>query len=135
MQTARRLLVVMVLAFTLLPTAVVGKPSSDGDLFFRGNLQRTGEQPGPGPLSDPVLQWSFMAAGPIVVGAVAVDGIVYLGSWDHYLYALDQATGRVRWRFEAGAGFFSSPAYHAGVLYAGGNDGVLYAVDAATGRE
>src|SRR5215217_3783164 len=105
------------------------------DPMFRGNPGRTGEAIGPGPLGEPVLKWRFETAAPVVVDAAISDGVLYAGSWDHYLYALDVRSGAERWRFLAGAGFFSSPAIAGDLVYAGGNDGVLYAVDVATGAE
>ncbi|MER3438793.1 MAG: hypothetical protein C4346_15045, partial [Chloroflexota bacterium] len=94
--------------------------------MFRGNPERTGELPGPGPSGKPVLLWRFETAAPVVVSAAVAHGTVYAGSWDHGLYALDASTGRQRWRFEARAGFFSSPALHAGMVIAGDNAGRLY---------
>ena len=72
-----------------------------------------------------------------------VDGSVYIGSWDSFLYALDAGTGRVRWTFEAGhdpaihnqEGFQSSPAVVDGVVYVGCRDAHVYAIDAATGKK
>jgi outer membrane protein assembly factor BamB len=31
-----------------------------------------------------------------------LDGTVFIGSWDTYLYALDAATGNEKWRFKTG---------------------------------
>jgi outer membrane protein assembly factor BamB len=43
--------------------------------------------------------WSFSTGDAVTTQAVTSEGIVYIGSWDGYLYALDQATGAVRWKF------------------------------------
>jgi outer membrane protein assembly factor BamB len=66
---------------------------------------------------------------------VLADGAVYFGSGDGHLYALDAATGALRWKFATGDVVHASPAYAGGVLYVGSWDSFLYAVDAATGRE
>ena len=58
-----------------------------------------------------------------------VDGVVYVGSDDDYLYALAADTGRLLWRFETGDDINSSPAVKNGVIYIGSNDDYLYAVD------
>ena len=47
------------------------------------------------------------------------DGVVYVGSVDHHVYALDAETGELLWRYETGAGVFSSPAVSDGVVYVG----------------
>ena len=58
---------------------------------------------------------------------------VFVPSADEHLYALDAQTGRVRWRFAAGAPVLSEPLIAPGhVVFTAGER--LLAVDAATGR-
>ena len=59
-----------------------------------------------------------------------VDGVVYVGSGDSYLYAVDAASGELLWRYETGDNVGSSPAVVDGVVYFGSDDGYLYAVGA-----
>ena len=66
---------------------------------------------------------------------VVVQGSVYFGSGDGNLYALDAASGDLRWKFQTGDVVHSSPAFANGVLYFGGWDSFFYAVDATTGKE
>ncbi len=63
------------------------------------------------------------------------DNTVYIGSGDQHVYALDAATGALRWQFKAGDVIHASPAVANGVVYIGSWDRNLYALDAATGRE
>ncbi|HET7041733.1 MAG TPA: PQQ-binding-like beta-propeller repeat protein [Gemmatimonadales bacterium] len=64
-----------------------------------------------------------------------VDGVVYLGSGDQHVYALDAVTGALKWSFATGDVIHASPAVVDGVVYIGSWDRNLYALDAATGRE
>jgi len=64
-----------------------------------------------------------------------VNGIVYVGSWDKNLYAIDAVTGKEKWRFATGDKVDSSPAVANGIVYVGSNDKNLYAIDAVTGKE
>ncbi len=63
------------------------------------------------------------------------QGAVYFGSGDGNLYALDAASGELRWKFKTGDVVHSSPALVDGVLFFGSWDSYFYAVDAATGKE
>ncbi len=66
---------------------------------------------------------------------VVADGAVYFGSGDGNVYALDAASGDLRWKFRTGDVVHASPAYADGVLYFGSWDSYFYAVDAVTGKE
>ena len=61
-------------------------------------------------------------------------GIVYVGSIDRKLYALDAATGQLRWVFEAEYGIESSPIVAKNIVYVGANDGWLYALGVQDGH-
>jgi outer membrane protein assembly factor BamB len=71
----------------------------------------------------------FMSS-PAIVG-----GTLYVGSGDQNVYALDAATGAVKWTFATGDVVHASPAVAGGAVYIGSWDRNLYAIDAATGRE
>ena len=60
---------------------------------------------------------------------------VYFGSGDGNVYALDAATGSVKWTFKTGDVVHASPAIADGTLYVGSWDSYFYALDAATGGE
>lgn len=57
------------------------------------------------------------------------EATVYIGSWDNSLYAIDTASGLVRWSFATGSLIFSSPAVaQDGRIFFGGADGFVYAL-------
>ena len=66
---------------------------------------------------------------------VVADGVVYFGSGDHNIYALNAADGSLKWKFATGDVVHASPALADGVLYVGSWDSYFYAIDAATGKE
>jgi outer membrane protein assembly factor BamB len=66
---------------------------------------------------------------------VVADGAVYFGSGDGNLYALDAASGDLRWKFKTGDVVHASPAFVNGVVFVGSWDSYFYAVDAKTGKE
>src|SRR3984957_10430023 len=77
--------------------------------------------------------WSFFTGcnGPICGGssAAVANGVVYVGSYDGNVYALDAATGVKLWSFATGGEVFSSPAVANGVVYVGSNDQNVYALN------
>jgi outer membrane protein assembly factor BamB len=63
------------------------------------------------------------------------NGIIYIGSDDHKLYAIDIKTGQRKWVAFTRDMIYSSPMVANGVVYVGSRDYNLYAFDAATGRQ
>ncbi|HEV8192468.1 MAG TPA: PQQ-binding-like beta-propeller repeat protein [Ktedonobacterales bacterium] len=74
----------------------------------------------------PALPTPHQVSAPTVV-----NGVVYVRSTesDHHIYALDAATGKLRWQFQTGRVFFA-PAVANEVAHVGSNDGFLYALSA-----
>jgi hypothetical protein len=61
-------------------------------------------------------------------------GKVYVAGRDAVVYALDCATGTLRWQAPVGSLVMSTPALDAGVLYVAAGDNRIYALNAATGQ-
>ena len=77
----------------------------------------------------PILSTCFLSS------PVSGGNTVYFGSGDGNVYALDAATGVLRWKFHTGNVVHASPALAAGTLYVGSWDSYFYALDAASGKE
>ena len=67
-------------------------------------------------------------SSPLVVG-----GLVYVGSWDHRLYALGLGTGKIVWSVLLDGEVDSSAAFANGTVYVGDQSGTLTALNARTG--
>ena len=77
------------------------RPRTDWPLF-RGNPLQTGVAAGTlCPTSSTVL-WKFPTKDAIDGAPAVADGVVYVGSMDEHLYALDLATGKEKWKYKAG---------------------------------
>jgi outer membrane protein assembly factor BamB len=74
--------------------------------------------------------WDYFLSSPAVW-----NGGVYFGSGDGNVYALDAASGVLKWKFKTGDVVHSSPAISGGALYIGSWDTYLYALDATSGKE
>ncbi|HZY37780.1 MAG TPA: PQQ-binding-like beta-propeller repeat protein [Mucilaginibacter sp.] len=80
-----------------------------------------------------ILDWKFRSNGKIFSSPAVWNGMVYIGSEDHYLYAIDSKSGKSVWKFKTGGAVDSSPAVYENVIYFGSFDGYFYALNARTG--
>ncbi len=78
-------------------------------------------------------RWRFKTA-PVESSPLLRNGRLYVGSWDHKVYALNARTGRRIWSFEADDQVNTSAAYWRRTIYIASDGGTLYALDARTGR-
>lgn len=87
------------------------------------------------------LAWTFRSEGK-VKSAVAISGNkLFFGSYDHHVYALNLATGKLVWRADAQnrgflsrGTFYGGPAVAYGRVYIGSTDGKVYSFGAASGQ-
>jgi len=72
--------------------------------------------------------------GKPVRSSPATDGqSIFFGSDDGNLYALEKASGSLKWKFNAGAPMFSTPVVSGKNVFVGTLGGVFYCIDASTG--
>jgi len=72
--------------------------------------------------------WSYKTDDVIATSSPSVaGGLVYFGSWDGNLYAIDTA-GKLVWRQKLGGRINSSPCPGDGIIYVGCDDGKVYAI-------
>jgi outer membrane protein assembly factor BamB len=109
--------------------------------LFRGNALQTGVAH-PALAGQLEVRWKFKAKDGIEGAAAIVHGIVYVGSLDEHLYALDLATGQLKWTYQTDPAkgtkvgpIRASPSVRDGLIYVGDADGVFHCVDAATGNK
>ena len=102
--------------------------------MFRGNLQHTGIYDATGVPRFNQIKWTFHTGGRVISSPAVSNGIIYVGSTDGNLYAVDLESGAQKWKFETKVRVPSSPAVSGGTVYFGSYDGNFYAVDATTGQ-
>jgi len=72
--------------------------------------------------------WDYYLSGPVVE-----EGVVYVGSSDHHVYAVDSRSGELIWKYKTGDVVHASPVVDDGVVYIGSFDGFMYALNAEDG--
>jgi len=105
--------------------------------MFRNNHQHTGISTSIAPKTNNTI-WSFQTGLWVVSSPAVADGIVFVGSGDGNVYAIDQPTGDLIWNFTVDSAedmrVDSSPAVADGMVFVGSNNGRLYALAEATGE-
>jgi outer membrane protein assembly factor BamB len=98
-------------------------PSHDG--VGTGNAALTG-----------TLLWKYTIGYEVYYSSPAVvNGVVYVGSFDDDVYALNATNGAYIWSYTTGNMVESSPAVVNGVVYVGSLDGYVYALNATNGAK
>jgi len=96
--------------------------------------------------------WSFEGSGRVwgyepglttwtspAIAMVDDEPIVFVGSYDHAVYALNAFSGAERWKFNTGDTIHSAPVIYRNqnehIVYVASNDRSIYAIDAKYGRQ
>lgn len=72
--------------------------------------------------------------GPTESSPLVANGLVYVGDWRGKVYALDEATGKIRWSFLTDGKVKGAAALSGTTLVVGSYDHHVYALDARTGK-
>ena len=102
--------------------------------MFRGDAAHSAIYPGAGPRQFHSVKWKFVTGAPVISSPAWHEGILYFGSDDGNVYAVDAATGRQQWKFQSAGPVPATPAVAGGLVYFPSYDGKFYAVDALTGK-
>jgi outer membrane protein assembly factor BamB/tRNA A-37 threonylcarbamoyl transferase component Bud32 len=81
------------------------------------------------------LKWQFQAKRSITSSPATEEDLIFVGSMDSTVYAIDAGSGWAIWRFRTQRPVVSSPVINNGNLYVGSSDGNLFALDLYTGRK
>ncbi len=101
--------------------------------MFRGDSAHTGVYASKAPTLK-MVAWTFRTGAKVLSSPVVHAGVVYIGSSDQRLYALNAGDGRLRWSFKAQGAIASSPAVSGGRIFFSSLDGLIHALDSATGQ-
>jgi outer membrane protein assembly factor BamB len=117
-------------ALVCIPSAL---PAQFPGTMFRGDLAHTGVYPASALSKLDTVKWKFHTGAAVYSSPVLSGGLLFAGSSDHFLYALDASSGVLKWKFETHGRITSTPAVANGLVYFPSFDSYFYAVDAASG--
>jgi outer membrane protein assembly factor BamB len=101
--------------------------------LFRGNALQTGVSPAKMP-TKLAVHWQFKTGDAVEGTAAIANGVVYVGSFDEHLYAIDLATANQKWKSKLGP-IKSAVAVRGDRVYVGDADGKFYCVKASDGTK
>jgi outer membrane protein assembly factor BamB/tRNA A-37 threonylcarbamoyl transferase component Bud32 len=78
--------------------------------------------------------WTFQLEDEIRGAPLYLNGTLFVGCYDHNLYALNAATGEFVWKYATDGGVVTRPAAFENNVYFGSEDHRLHAVSARTGK-
>ncbi len=110
------------------------KSLADKTPMFGGNLARTRVYPGKGVSAFKTCKWKFKTKQDIYSTPAIAHGMIYVGSWDNYLYAVDVESGQEKWKFQTQGKIGGSAAIEDGIIYIGSDDSYLYALNHENGK-
>ena len=73
------------------------------------------------------MLWKYLMWSPSYSSPAIANGIVYIGSGNARIYALNLTTGALMWKYVTDNVLASSPAVVNGMVYIGSEGGVFYA--------
>ena len=97
--------------FSVFASNVKAQSTVDWWSTFRHDVTHTGDSTSTAPITNqlPQLLWNYTTGNSIDYSSPAVvNGVVYVGSTDDYVYALNAATGGYIWSYKTGSSVDSS---------------------------
>jgi serine/threonine-protein kinase len=110
-------------------TALIGAGTATALHFTGGSGSPTTQNTPP-----PRLKWQART-GPVAGRPTVADDVVYAGSTDGNLYALDAVSGATKWSFRTADRIMTTAAVGSVLVYTASMDGLLYALDKTDGTQ
>lgn len=104
-------------------------------ILYRGNARRTGIYDFPGIRQQPEVVWQVKVASTWLMPPMFADGLLYTGSGDGTLYALNAETGEQVWSVGGFGQLELTGAMAGNKIIAGGYSKLVKALDRKTGDE
>lgn len=100
--------------------------------MFHHDLSNTGYSTSTAPTTNQTI-WNYTTGNWLWSSPTVADGMVFVGSYDCNVYALDATDGTKIWNYATIRSVASSPAVADGVVYVGSTDSSVYALAASDG--
>src|SRR5690349_14717066 len=78
--------------------------------------------------------WKYSTDNGIYSSPCVGDGVIYFGSSDMHVYALDKYTGRLKWKFKTNGAVNATPVLDVNKVIVNSADGYVYAMNKDNGN-
>ncbi|MCI0552466.1 MAG: PQQ-binding-like beta-propeller repeat protein, partial [Anaerolineae bacterium] len=116
---------------------ITSSPTPSGSdsniILYRGDTQRTGVYNTPAIRNQPEMKWQTKVSSSWLMPPMVVDGMLYTGSGDGVLYALDAETGEQIWSVGGFDALESTGAISGDMIVTAGFSNLVQAIDRHTG--
>jgi len=120
---------------TSISTQAMDTPVPKLNMFlYRGNSQRTGVYDLPAMRNQPEVKWQTKVSETWLMPPMLADGMIYAGSGDGVLYALNAETGEQVWSADGFGQLESTGAIAGDVIITAGFSNLVQATDRKTGE-
>ena len=129
------ILLILVASLHLLTigASITTTPMDNNWPMFNHDPTHTGYSTSTAPHTNQIL-WTYKTNDAVKTSPAVVNGTVYVGSDDGYVYALSAANGSLIWKYNTYGPVQSSPAVVDGVVYIGGyHSHSVFALNASSG--
>lgn len=79
-------------------------------------------------------EWRFKTENAVWSAPLLDDGVAFVSSMDHYVYAIDTTSGEELWKTDLEGAIVGAPVLHENTLYVGSFAHKFFALDADTGE-
>jgi outer membrane protein assembly factor BamB/tRNA A-37 threonylcarbamoyl transferase component Bud32 len=78
--------------------------------------------------------WSFQCEDEVRGTPLFYDGTLFIGAYDHNLYAINAADGMMKWKYATDGGVVTRPAVFEDSIFFGSEDQKLHVISARSGK-
>ena len=115
--------------------SVTPPPRAEDWHTFMHDLGFSGRSPDKSLAPPLALLWKFKTGGPLYASPVIANGVLYIGSTDGKLYALDAKQWGIKWVFDAGDAIRYAATVLGDRVYFNARNNKVYALDTKTGEK
>lgn len=102
--------------------------------MFMNNNQHAGKYNSQSVKEEPSILWKIKTEGPVISSPVIIDDMVYIGSGDNNLYAINATSGITKWVYKTQGPIHSTPLVAKGKVLFLSYDGFFYALNLSDGK-